>query len=196
MKPPAGDLSVELVAECTNAPAGNVMATWPLVLGAMRTEGVASLLSQIGMAATIAVETGVTVHGRNRTFLPIEELASGAAYDTGRLAQRLGNTPEADGDGQRYKGRGLIQITGAANYKAVGLRLGINLITAPERACELPIAAEIAAAFWLDKGVYKACELGEWAKARKLVNGGLNGWGRFAILIARLLKRNGITHEA
>ena len=53
----------------------------------------------------------------------VEEIASGDAYDT---RTDLGNTPEKDGDGRLFKGRGLIQITGKANYLAISKELGIS----------------------------------------------------------------------
>ena len=108
----------------------------------------------------------------------VRELASGEAYDTGRLAERLGNTPEADGDGQRYKGRGLIQITGATNYGQCSMALyGFHrhLLDHPE-LLELPDAAARSAAwFWHSRGLNKLADEGNYLRITKKINGGTNG---------------------
>jgi putative chitinase len=104
-----------------------------------------------------------------------KELATGEAYDTGDLAKRLGNTPDPDGDGQRFKGRGLIQITGRANYSRCGDALGLNLLTYPE-TLEAPIAAcRSAAWFWKDKGLNLDADADHFGTITKKINGGYNG---------------------
>ena len=68
------------------------------------------------------------------------------------LAKRLGNTPEADGDGQLYKGRGLIQITGRYNYQQCGHTLQLPLLKRP--GAENPRHAVASACwFWADKNL-------------------------------------------
>ena len=108
------------------------------------------------------------------------ELASGAAYDTGRLAQRLGNTPEADGDGQRYKGRGLIQITGVSNYHKCSFALygdGEKLIKHPELLEEPGPASRSAAWFWWSNGLNTLADCpNSYQAITTRINGGLNGY--------------------
>jgi len=53
-------------------------------------------------------------------------------YDTGKLAKALGNTPDKDGDGYLYRGRGYVQITGRANYAKAGDKLGLDLVRSEE----------------------------------------------------------------
>ena len=99
-----------------------------------------------------------------------EELASGKAYE-GRAD--LGNTKP--GDGPRYKGRGLIQITGRANYKACGAGLGLDLMMFPE-LLEHPIyACRSAAWFWKSHGLNKLADAGDQIKITRRINGGTNG---------------------
>lgn len=98
------------------------------------------------------------------------EIASGDAYE-GR--KDLGNTQP--GDGRRFKGRGLPQITGRDNYLACGLALGLDLITHPE-LLEQPLpAARSAGWFWKVKNLAPLADADKFGSLRKIWNGGYNG---------------------
>lgn len=118
--------------------------------------------------AQIAHESG--------SFHYVEELASGAAYDTGKKAIALGNTPEEDGDGERYKGRGLIQITGRTNYAAVSKALNVDFLADPELLEDPRNAAGSAAWFWQAHHCNEAADAGNFQRVTKIINGGLNGY--------------------
>ncbi|WP_332762482.1 glycoside hydrolase family 19 protein [Pseudomonas koreensis] len=98
-------------------------------------------------------------------------------YDTGTLALRLGNTPEADGDGQKYLGRGLIQITGRSNYRqcSLGLFGDERLLSLPELLEQPQWAAESAAWFWEQKGLNELADRDQFNIITRRINGGLNG---------------------
>lgn len=102
----------------------------------------------------------------------VREIASGAKYE-GRAD--LGNTEP--GDGVRYKGRGLIQITGRANYLACSKALFADdrLLDNPG-LLELPDAAcRSAAWFWWGHGLNSLADAGQFDKITRRINGGTNG---------------------
>lgn len=98
-------------------------------------------------------------------------------YDTGTLAARLGNTPQADGDGQKYRGRGLIQITGHDNYLrcSLGLFGDERLLALPELLERPQWAAESAAWFWEQNGLNELADREQFTTITRRINGGLNG---------------------
>ena len=98
----------------------------------------------------------------------------------------LGNT--VAGDGSKYRGRGLIQITGRANYMACGEGLGLDLIKQPE-LLETPQHACMSAAwFWATKGLNTLADAGQFDKITRRINGGLNGAADRQALYARAFK--------
>jgi putative chitinase len=103
-------------------------------------------------------------------FRTTEEFASGAAYE-GR--EDLGNINK--GDGKRYKGRGLIQLTGRANYWKIGQLLKLDLENHPELAAEPATSLRIACEYWKSRHINAAADQDDLIRATKLVNGGLNG---------------------
>ena len=104
------------------------------------------------------------------SFRYMEEIASGAAYE-GR--SDLGNV--FPGDGKRFKGRGPIQLTGRANYRAFGRRIGIDLERHPEIAAVPSIGLHTALEYWADRGLNAYADADDIRAVTRRVNGGLNG---------------------
>lgn len=98
----------------------------------------------------------------------------------------LGNTQP--GDGSKYRGRGLIQITGRANYKACGEALDLDLINQPELLEKPQHACMSAAWFWASRGLNTMADAGQFDKITQRINGGQNGAADRQALYARALK--------
>lgn len=115
-------------------------------------------------------------------FRYVREIASGSAYE-GR--EDLGNTQP--GDGRRFKGRGLIQVTGRANYLACGKELGLDLIKHPE-LLETPHYACLSAGwYWSTRKLNKWADAGNLKEVTKRINGGFNGLEHRKELYARAI---------
>jgi len=85
----------------------------------------------------------------------------------------LGNTQP--GDGRRYCGRGLIQVTGRANYKAASLALATDFVDQPELLAEPEYAVRSAMWFWQSHGLNERADKGEFLRITQIINGGTNG---------------------
>lgn len=130
---------------------------------------------EINTPVRIAAFLAQTAHESGQ-FRYLEEIASGAAYE-GR--KDLGNTQP--GDGKRFKGRGIIQLTGRSNYQRAGAELGVDLVLQPQLAAKPELAFRVAGLFWQWK------KLNEWADKNsegafkvitRRINGGLNGYAQ------------------
>ena len=98
----------------------------------------------------------------------------------------LGNTVK--GDGSKYRGRGLIQITGRANYAACGEALGLDLLSKPELLEQPQYAAMSAAWFWSTRGLNTLADTGDLTKITQRINGGTNGMADRQALYDKALK--------
>lgn len=86
----------------------------------------------------------------------------------------LGNTEK--GDGSKFRGRGLIQITGRANYRDFFKHCGDEALTNVPQLLEMPVyAVKSACWFWENHGLNELADAGDFAKITKIINGGTNG---------------------
>jgi putative chitinase len=130
--------------------------------------------SATGLAATWPTRYQVKTTGKpNAMAIALNRKPIAIANDT--YANRMGNGDVASGDGWKYRGRGLIQITGKNNYINCGQYLGIDLFNRPELLEQPKYAALSAGWFWHVNGLDKLDDdLSVLAETKK-INGGTNG---------------------
>jgi putative chitinase len=166
-----------------HTPLVNIKHNLPFVLSALDEAQLPDRVMVVAALATIRAET--------ESFEPVAEGRSryntsadlhGHAFDLYDWRKDLGNTGPPDGE--RFRGRGYVQLTGRANYATYGKIIGLNgrLIEEPELASEPQTAARLLAAFLKDKErrIKEALLDSDLAGARRLVNGGSHGLDRFA----------------
>ncbi|WP_440468067.1 glycoside hydrolase family 19 protein [Pseudomonas sp. YH-1] len=107
-------------------------------------------------------------------------LAREVAYQPERIANlvyagRNGNGDEASGDGWRFRGRGLLQVTGRSNYRAVGEGLAQPFVARPQLLAEPRWACRTAAWWWQRNGLNELADGARFEDITRRINGGLNG---------------------
>ncbi|MDH1143327.1 glycoside hydrolase family 19 protein [Pseudomonas mosselii] len=88
---------------------------------------------------------------------------------------RMGNGPEASGDGWRHRGRGLIQLTGRDNYRAAAQALSLPLLENPELLEQPEHAAQSAAWWWAAHGLNELADAGRFSDIGSIINTGKPG---------------------
>jgi peptidoglycan L-alanyl-D-glutamate endopeptidase CwlK len=152
----------------------------PILLSALTDSGLGSTEMALMALATVRVETG--------GMKPCSEIVSrfntspgGHPFDLYDNRKDLGN--EGHPDGERYRGRGFVQLTGRANYRRYSetLGLGTQLVDEPDLANDAKIAANILAHFLRDRerAIKEALVMRNFVGARRLVNGGTHGLQEF-----------------
>lgn len=159
---------------------GNIETNLPFVMQALAAAGLADKDMILMALATIRAET--------ESFLPISEGESkfntphgGVPFSKYDFRDDLGN--QGPPDGENFRGRGFIQLTGRSNYAEHGAKIGLGtqLVENPALANDPTIAGKLLASFLKAKesAIRAALAHNDLATARKLVNGGSHGLDRF-----------------
>lgn len=158
-------LTIDQLRKCIPYAGPRAAQFHPHLVAAMAEYGINTPLQQAAFLAQIAHESG--------SLRYVREIASGEAYE-GR--KDLGNTQP--GDGKRYKGRGLIQVTGRANYRQCSQALFSDdrLLDTPSLLEEPAEACRSAAWFWHSRNLNALADTGAFRAITRVINGGYNGY--------------------
>jgi putative chitinase len=148
-----------MLSENLNYKAATLAACWPnrfAVLGADKKP-----IKENGKLVPTAVANSIA--GK-------PELIANMVYSS-----RMGNGPAESGEGWKYRGRGLKQLTGKDNYTRCGAALGVDLVANPDLLLEPMYAARSAGWFWAANGLSAFADAGDIKGMTKKINGGYIG---------------------
>jgi predicted chitinase len=150
------------IARVTGTPEENWAQSWPALEAAMRWKNVYTPEVARAVIATVVVETGVTVNGKNMTGLPVVEQGVGPSAPY-----------------WPFIGRGLVQRTWENAYRADGAQLDppVDLIANPDLlVTDMRVSAQDCMLFFVNAGIIPYAQAGNEYEVRVRVNGGTNGW--------------------
>lgn len=141
------------------------------------------VLTESGALSTVVENLNYSVNGLLKTFPKYYRTVAEAEAHAKQpikiasrvYANRMGNGDEASQDGWKYRGRGLIQITGKNNYVAFGNKIGVDLTANPSYLETPEGAARSAAWFWNVNNLNRFADKGDIEGCSRAVNGGTNG---------------------
>lgn len=177
-------MDVLQLSACTGATAANAALWMQPITEAMEEFGIDTPRRQAAFLAQIGHESA----GLYYTSELWGPTASQLRYE-GRTD--LGNT--TPGDGSLFRGRGLIQITGRANYQDVSNALCVDFIANPKALEEPSNAARSAAWFWSAHNLNAQADTGDFPTITRKINGGLNGYSDRFDLWQKAQKALGVT---
>lgn len=136
-------------------------------------QGLASTWKNRYSTGKMIVVKGKRVPEPNALALSLHRRPEAIANNT--YANRMGNGPESSGDGWKYRGRGLIQITGRYNYEQAAKATGLDLINHPELLEEPRNATIVSLDYWKRNGLSKVAATQDIKALTRAINGGLIG---------------------
>jgi len=104
-------------------------------------------------------------------------------------SSRMGNGPAESGEGWKFRGRGLKQLTGKDNYTRCGSSLGVDLVSNPDLLLEPMYAARSAGWFWKSNNLSAFADVGDIKGMTKKINGGFIGLEQRQALYDSCLKQ-------
>lgn len=151
--------------------------------------------SPAGLIATFNTKTATrftqetaALYGRTAARPANQQMIANTAY-----ANRMGNGSIESGDGWRYRGRGIGQLTGANNYRACGAALGVDLLASPDLVALPEMGCMAFGWFWAHgnrtgKSLNLLADNGKFDEVSRAVNGGDKGLGERRELTHRVLE--------